>query len=170
MGWTSNFMRFNGQVKFPLLGDAQFAQEKMLNQLEKQLKIEWAREINRHGDVITFTGNFFRFFKFHAQFLSIIDAGFIRVTTSEGSLIVDYRLSFLWIFWYCFFMSFIWLAMTVGISDNLFQVLILNGIWWALVFWGNVFSPLFSMRLFIRKVYSDLYEKSWKWKLLYWFS
>jgi len=39
-------MRFNSQVKFPLLGDAQFAEEKMLNQLGKQLRDEWARKIN----------------------------------------------------------------------------------------------------------------------------
>lgn len=170
MSWSSSFMRFSGQVKLPLLGDAQFAQEKVLNQLEQQLRLEWARKIERRGDFVIFTGNFFRFFKWHAGFLTVIDAGFLRVTINERNLIVDYRLSFLWIFWYCFFMSFIWLAITNGVSENIMPVLILNGIYWALVFWANIFWPLISMRLFIRRVYSDLYEKSWTWKILYWFS
>jgi hypothetical protein len=95
-----NFMHFDGQIKFPVSDDSVVTKEKMLEHSEKQLKIERARNILRKGNILTFSGRIFRF-KITANFLSVTDAGFIRVTENENQLIVDYRLSFWVIFIYC---------------------------------------------------------------------
>ena len=101
-----NFMHFDGQIKFPVSDGSVVTKEKMLEHIEKQMKIERARTILRKGNILTFSGRIFRL-RVTAKFLSVTDARFIRVTENENLLDVDYRLSFWAIFIYYVVMSLI---------------------------------------------------------------
>lgn len=158
MSWASDLARFERRIRFSVLDDSQATAEKMLARLEGQLRTEGARNIRRQGDVITFSGQFFRL-RLTARFLGITDAGFIRVTADGGQLVVDYCLSFLWILTYCLLISFILLFLLMSIPANLQSYLIVFGTFWATVLIFNVFFPLLSISSFIQRALFDIYQK-----------
>lgn len=166
----TSFMKFGGKVSFSISEETPSSEKNFLNRVGKILLEEGVKTLSRHGDIISFTPPFFRL-RFAARFLNIIDNGFIRATIVGQHLIVTYRLSFLWAFWFAFFTSLvlpIFLLAIVKISFT--SAISLFGLIFGLQFGDAVIRSLVSIFLFIKFTHATIYKANSIWKILYWFS
>ncbi len=152
-----SIMSFGGKSKFPLFDLPEMEKEKMLFYLEKQLKYEWARNVIRQGDLVSFSGNAFTFARTR-HFIQVGDGGFIRVTTEGGKLIVMYRVSFVWIF-FLYLAGSLFLALIL-IKDSLVMNTLLSVLALLCTTVGiNIFFSLVSLAMFIERTFDAFMKK-----------
>jgi hypothetical protein len=154
----SGFMMFGGKSKFPIIVSPEMDKEKMLFYLEKQLNYEWATQVVRRGDLVTFSGNMFTLTRLRT-FLRFGGRGFIRVTTEGERLLVTYRLSFMGIF-LIFLVGSIFLTFITINGGNLdigaFTFILL---FFYLAVGINIFIRLVSLALFIDRTFDAFVKK-----------
>jgi hypothetical protein len=146
-------MNLGGKSRFPILTSPEGDQERLLFYLEKQLKYEGATQVVRRGDLVIFSGRIFAFGHM-LGFLHNFGRGFLRVTIEGKTLVVTYRMSFMWIIAFLtiaiLFFTYHLIFNSLSLGSYLFFVL--GG---SLSFGFNIFIMLVSLAMFIERTFDS---------------
>lgn len=154
----SGFIMFGGKSKFPIIVSPEMDKEKMLFYLEKQLNYEWATQVVRRGDLVTFSGNMFTLTRLRT-FLRLGGRGFIRVIIEGERLLVTYRLSFMGIFLIFLVGSIFLTFITINAGNPDIGAFTFILLFFCLAVCINIFIRLVSLALFIDRTFDAFVRK-----------
>jgi hypothetical protein len=151
-------MVFGGKSKFPIIVSPEMDKEKMLFYLEKQLNYEWAKQVARRGDLITFSGNALSFIRTRS-FLNSVGRGFIRVNTEGERLTVTYRLSFTGFFSVLLLGGFFLTIAVLNEGMTNLDSFVVMLLFFCIALGFNIFIRLASLAMFIERTFDAFMKK-----------